>query len=310
MKKILMTAVLFTLLFTACTKAQTKGDAGSFPGNGNSYADKGEQDKTITVDADGQKFKEEYQLVIKPFVQAFRDNNKKAIAQLIQYPLASQYPLKNISNETEMIQRFDEIFDEELINRIKNSSIENDWDDVGWRGIMLKPGFVWLDYDGKMYGTNHRTTVQAELLESALQKDREKLYSSLRNYDTHIVLYLSKTYKIRIDKLKNNGFRLVLWKKEQAQSEKPELILENGIEEVQGAIHNTYFLFTDKEKYYIVYAGNGWEDANITLKILKYPDSSLEGMTAYEILDFYSSPSNKSKYSIREENIKLMYETE
>jgi hypothetical protein len=201
--------------------------------------------------AAGQRLREEHQLIIKPFVDAFKNNDKNAAARLIRYPLEQTYPLRPIENESEMLLRFDEIFDRELIDRIKNSSLENDWSSAGWRGITLGSGTVWIDYDGKMITTNYTTRAQLDMRERALQRDREKLYVSLRNYNRPVGLYSSDTYKIRIDQVKNNTFRLVLWRRDQKQSEKPKIIIEDGIRDIQGSMGNTYYLFNDHKNYYI-----------------------------------------------------------
>jgi hypothetical protein len=98
------------------------------------------------------------------------------------------------------------------------------------------------------------------MLENIIQKDREQLNLSLRNYNSPVGLYLSETYKIRVDYLENNTFRIALWQKDQPQSEEPELIIENGIKEVQGSIGNTYYVFTDNKiiisSYMLVIHGN------------------------------------------------------
>jgi hypothetical protein len=174
---------------------------------------------------------------------------------------------------------------------------------------MLDRGTVWIGYDGKMIKTNHLTLIQSEIWEKSVQKDREKLYYSLRDYNIPVGLYLSETYKIRVDHLKEYTFRLVLWQKDQPQSEEPELIIENGIREVQGSIGNTYYIFSDNENYYmILYAGNTWQVEELRFEIMKHLDFSLKGLYIYEIMEFYIM--NKSDYCILDENIKQIYETE
>jgi len=100
---------------------------------------------------------EKYQLLVKPFVEAVVNNDREKIADLIYYPLNRQYPIPPIHHKQEMIERYDQIFDETLINEIKNSSVETDWHAVGWRGIMFKSGLVWIDYDGSIIGINYQT---------------------------------------------------------------------------------------------------------------------------------------------------------
>ena len=48
------------------------------------------------------------------------------------------------------------LFDDELKKAIDDSKLE-DWDDVGWRGIMLYRGMLWLSEDVKLKATNYYT---------------------------------------------------------------------------------------------------------------------------------------------------------
>jgi hypothetical protein len=252
--------------------------------------------------ADGDNPRKECQL----FIDAFKNVDKNVIAQLIHYPLQFNYPIMPIKNKTEMIQRFDEVFDEEIINKIKKSSLETDWSEEAWRGITLD-GDVWIDYDGKLKKMNYTTTVQAAMRERFLQKDRDRLYSPLRDYNILIGVYLSETYKIRLDYVKDNIPRLVLWKKDQSQSEEPEVIIENGIEEIQGSIGETYYIFTDKENYYFIYVGNRWWLDDFSFEIKKRQNSSLAGMAMWEIMDFFDIGISET---MSEKHIELFYETE
>jgi hypothetical protein len=107
---------------------------------------------------------EKYQVLIRPFVEAIRNNDREKITNLIHYPLRRQYPMPHIYNGQEMIERYDQVFDEILINIIMNSSIENDWHDVGWRGIMLNNGLIWIDFDGKLYSINYHSPQEYEMI--------------------------------------------------------------------------------------------------------------------------------------------------
>jgi len=97
---------------------------------------------------------QKYHESVSPVITAFADHDKPTIAALISYPLKRQYPIPDIKNEAEFINRFDEVFDDELAKVIAASNINTDWDKVGWRGIMLNNGVMWVDTDGKIIAVN------------------------------------------------------------------------------------------------------------------------------------------------------------
>ena len=85
---------------------------------------------------------QKYHESVLPVIAAFKTQDRAAIAALIRYPLKRLYPIPDIKNEAEFINRFDEVFDDELVAVIGSSNINTDWDSVGWRGIKIG----WLRY--------------------------------------------------------------------------------------------------------------------------------------------------------------------
>ena len=80
---------------------------------------------------------QKYHESVLPVIDAFKTHDKTAIAAHIRYPLQRRYPVPAINNEAELIERFDQVFDQQLIAQIAGSDIDTDWGEVGWRGIML-----------------------------------------------------------------------------------------------------------------------------------------------------------------------------
>jgi len=76
------------------------------------------------------------------------------------------YPIPDIKDETELINRFDEVFNDELTAVIASSNIDTDWDSVGWRGIMLNSGVMWVDTDGKIIAVNTQNAKEQALAKS------------------------------------------------------------------------------------------------------------------------------------------------
>lgn len=133
---------------------------------------------------------------IEDFTQAVRQNNRSAVAKMIAYPLSQPYPLQDIANEKEFIKHYNRIFPKSLLQRLDTSTMD-DWEQVGWRGIMFCNGYIWISmYDS---GVKIRT-INSDIddnpqfhtdLENARQKERKVLGIT----DTHIILfacYLSK----------------------------------------------------------------------------------------------------------------------
>jgi hypothetical protein len=197
--------------------------------------------------------KEEYQILIRPFIEAVKNNDSRKIVNLIHYPLHRRYPIPYIYNQQEMLERYDQVFDEELIDTIKNSSIETDWDDVGWRGIMLNNGLIWLDYDGKVHTINYISAKEELIRNNIILELKNTLHESLREFETPCLFCETENYRIRIDLLQDNNYRFALWPKEKEQNENPDIILINGERIVDGSGGNHYYLFDYNNCQYILF---------------------------------------------------------
>ncbi|HTC20187.1 MAG TPA: hypothetical protein VK859_05020 [bacterium] len=59
------------------------------------------------VFSDEDSLKPEYQVLVKSLVAAFSANDRDAISKLVKYPLGREYPIPDVNNEKEFLQRFD-----------------------------------------------------------------------------------------------------------------------------------------------------------------------------------------------------------
>ncbi|RZK02986.1 MAG: hypothetical protein EOO46_18175, partial [Flavobacterium sp.] len=68
---------------------------------------------TTATTALGQdnELKKEQRQSIQKLINTFKTNNKTKFASLISYPLRREYPLKDVKDKNDFIQRFDDIFD-------------------------------------------------------------------------------------------------------------------------------------------------------------------------------------------------------
>lgn len=97
-----------------------------------------------------------YESVIKYFVDCIKNADIDKLDSIVTYPIARLHPDgSSINNKQELIEHFSEIFDYQLTSIISNSNIKEDWSDVGYRGLMLKGGIIWLSLGGNFIASNY-----------------------------------------------------------------------------------------------------------------------------------------------------------
>ncbi len=160
-----------------------------------------------------------------------RDRNR--IAHLIQYPLERGYPVKSIRSPQECAKRFEEVFDEAFLSEIAASNLSEDWQRVGWRGILFKAGSLWLDDDYRISGINHETEKGEAVRARIIAKDKSRLPLELRDFDRPELEWMTKSHIIRVDK-KGDDFRLLVFKR--GSKSHPLLNLSHGVYELHGQL--------------------------------------------------------------------------
>ncbi|MGL6559357.1 hypothetical protein ACSZNH_22285 [Aeromonas dhakensis] len=186
----------------------------------------------------------EYQPLVQKVIDAAKARDQQALARQIKYPFKREYPIPAIKSPAEMVARFDEVFDEVILKRIASSRAGQDWQAMGWRGIMLGSGEVWLDFDGKVIGINHQTAQAAKRKAELVAKQTSDLYPGLREYKRPELMWLTEKFTIRIDELGDGRYRYASWAKGKALSDKPDLVLKNGTVRMEGSGGNHTFQFT------------------------------------------------------------------
>jgi hypothetical protein len=190
-----------------------------------------------------QDLKPEYQKFIKAFIDNVKNDKKEAVANIIKYPFKRDYPIPDIKNKAEFVKRYDQIFDATLKNEIIKSNPAKDWSEMGWRGIMLGSGDIWIDFDGRLMAINYQSEFEKNLKNKLISTEKGKLHPSIAKFkEPQYVLETSK-FKIRIDDLGNNNYRYASWSLKQSMSEKPDLIITNGKWFQDGTGGNQHFEF-------------------------------------------------------------------
>lgn len=194
--------------------------------------------------------KPENNVYITKFIKLIKLNDIEGISELIRFPLNREYPIPPVKTKSDFVKRFDEIFDNHLKNEILSSTIKDNWSEVGWRGIMLNQGTLWLDYDGSLIAINYQTIYEKELLSSIISAQKKKLHESIKKFSKSILELETEKYKIRIDEISESNYRYSAWSKDKEMSDKPNIIIQNGKLEVDGSGGNHRYIFKNKEYTY------------------------------------------------------------
>ena len=256
------TLILCLLLIGSCTFSNKK-------------ANKKEQQTSVSTgeyDADDfRTLSPKQEKEIKKFILLFKKNETEEIVKRISYPLVRDFPIPAIQNEVEMNTYFDEVFDESLKTEIAKST-PSDWSQVGWRGIMLNQGVVWLSDDATtITGINYRSKKADERYSKLIEAQKAAVHTSISEFKRPIFSSITASYMIRIDETTEGVFRYVSWKAGQKQSEKPELVLNKGSVEYSGSGGNCVYIFRSGKYIYRVFRnvmGEGYEKA-VTLSVEK-----------------------------------------
>ncbi|ATL99837.1 hypothetical protein IU367_10155 [Aeromonas bestiarum] len=185
----------------------------------------------------------EYRPLVQKVIDAAKARDHQALANQMKYPFKQEYPIPIIKNSPEMVARFDEVFDDAILKSIATSRIGQDWQTMGWRGIMLGSGEVWLDFDGKVIAINHQTAQAAELKARLIARQKSGLHPGLREYQRPELMWQTEKFTIRIDNMDDGHYRYASWAKGKTLSDKPDLVLSNGTVRVEGTGGNHTYQF-------------------------------------------------------------------
>ncbi|PTT51634.1 hypothetical protein [Aeromonas sp. HMWF014] len=197
----------------------------------------------LPASADEEPLPAEYRPFVQQLVDAAEARDHQALSNQMKYPFKQEYPIPAIKTPSEMLTRFDEVFDDAILNSIASSRVGQDWQTMGWRGIMLGSGEVWMDFDGKVIGINHQTARAAKLKGELIARQKSDLHPSVREYKSPELMWQTEKFTIRIDELGDSRYRYASWAKGKALSDKPDLVLSNGTVRVEGTGGNHTYQF-------------------------------------------------------------------
>lgn len=267
MKYIKLTFIAFGLLLFGCNQTDTKKQ----PAKNEKHIDTAHNSIPQEEKENNDELKDYEIDSIKAVITLFKEKDIDRISNKISYPLYRQYPIPPVKDKEEFKKRFSEIFDQILIDKITNSKISQ-WSEVGWRGIMLELGDLWMaNSDGVITTVNYQSDFEKKLRTNLIAKDKDNLHVSLKNFQSPVYKIRTNKYLIRIDELSNNNYRYASWKVDKRETSKPDMVLNNGQWEHLGTGGNHVIAFVSGIYTYKVYRNIIGKDnsPDITLEIEK-----------------------------------------
>lgn len=115
---------------------------------------------------------------IRTIMKSIADGDAKTLASLTKYPIERRYPLRNIISSSDMLKRFDLVFDQNFRDRMKSSKA-SDWHSYGWRGYSMGDDNALWVYDS-LYAINYYSAQEQALYDQLVKKEMGSLHKSLR----------------------------------------------------------------------------------------------------------------------------------
>jgi hypothetical protein len=197
-----------------------------------------------------QEDQENYQEVVKTFISSIKNKNKEQLAERTRFPLRRAYPLADIKDKADFLNRYEEIFDTKLFKEIITSDPAKDWSKVGWRGIMLNSGTLWLDEDGQLISINYQSQYEITKRAQLIQAEKDALHSSLQEFKEPILILKTSKFQVRIDDLGEAGYRYASWGIDNTMKEQADLVLSKGTLTFDGSGGNHYYEFINGDYKY------------------------------------------------------------
>jgi len=195
-------------------------------------------------------------IVIKRFRQIavlIQENKVVELSKMIAYPLKRPNPLPDITTAEKFVAYYPTLIDDVFKRQIKLYNDSDIFEHHGYYGLVGGPfsGEIWLDENGKIISINYSSPAEIALSKQLTKSIQAHIYPSVNTWVQNIVVCKSQSLLIRVDSTKN-GIRYVCWTKGHSSSEKPDLVLDHGIEEAQGTEGGWTWTFVNGDWTYVV----------------------------------------------------------
>ena len=215
---------------------------------------------------------------ISSIMKSIAEGDARKLASLCSYPLERKYPLHDIVNSSDLIRRFNQVFDNDFRDRMKKSK-PSDWHSYGWRGYHYGEDYLLWVYDS-LYVIDYYSPQENNLYEQLVKKEMGRKTKRKENFhiDPVALTYPQlQPFKLRGDE----EFRLAIYSKSSNLGGKPQILLD-GYVEVGGSANYMDYIFKNNSGMEIKFGDNYFEEEK---QLLNIKDS--KGESSHEITPCY-----------------------
>ena len=171
-------SIVFVLLCECCIGKSARNKWVVDKGKGDVDSVEAVQDLETESEFDGDPKISGSTEYIGTIMKSIADGDAKKLASLTKYPIERRYPLRNITSFSDMVKRFDLVFDQKFRDRMKSSKA-SDWHSYGWRGYSMGDDNALWVYDS-LYAINYYSAQEQALYDQLVKKEMGSLHKSLR----------------------------------------------------------------------------------------------------------------------------------
>ncbi len=187
---------------------------------------------------------------VRPVAECILNDDSVEFAELMYYPIARPYPLRDVENKEAMTGYYSTLVDQNLKQTIAQAP-DTAWHEDGWRGTTLDDGqYMHID-NGRVYSIEYVSQRESEMLDSLRTAELQTLSPALRDGWIPAACVVDTVNRVifRIDLKRDTDpqvYRLAGYTAEDDLSGQPTLTLY-GTLELEGSMGNRFYHFSDRE---------------------------------------------------------------
>jgi hypothetical protein len=180
--------------------------------------------------------------------ELIRKDKIRELSRLIEYPIYRKNPIPDIETPVQFILYYPTLFDEAFKQRMMAFSLSDMWEKQDFYCIM--DGDLWMSPEGKLCAINYQSKKEQNLAALLTEEEKRNLHPSINQWTENMYKCMTDKYLVRVDET-DEGIRLVLWNRPNLWKNKPDLILQNGKQELHSS-GNEVITYTINDWTYVV----------------------------------------------------------
>ena len=188
------------------------------------------------------------------------------VAEFIHFPLQRMYPLPAINSSHEFEARYNEVFDDDLVDLLIGNNGYSHCSHHPVYGFTLhsssgqscqEPGCIWFSGSAIIRIDEHS---EAEMRERQriIVAEKRNLHEKLREFVSPVLDWETCTYRVRVDYLGDERYRYASWYVGERYDAEPDIVIDNGeLASGSGSIIPLYFYFSGGQYKYMLDVGYG-----------------------------------------------------